>query len=67
MMNALFSAIFLGDFIYRISTAPSAGALLFGFGWAVGPLPFPQFKSCTCSTSPGDPARRPARGWPTRP
>jgi len=47
VMNALFSAIFLGDFIYRISTAPSAMHYFFrGFGWAdlLASLPFPQFK-----------------------
>ncbi|WP_198425643.1 MULTISPECIES: potassium channel family protein [Microbacterium] len=47
VMNALFSAIFLGDFIYRIATAPSAGRYFFrGFGWAdlLASLPFPQFK-----------------------
>jgi|GEM_PF-433336 len=47
VMNALFSAIFLGDFIYRISTAPSAAHYFFrGFGWAdlLASLPFPQFK-----------------------
>ncbi|WP_194396543.1 potassium channel family protein [Microbacterium atlanticum] len=47
VMNALFSAIFLGDFIYRITTAPSAGRYFFrGFGWAdlLASLPFPQFK-----------------------
>lgn len=47
VMNALFSLIFLGDFIYRISTAPSAGRYFFrGFGWAdlLASLPFPQFK-----------------------
>ncbi|MGU3646829.1 potassium channel family protein [Microbacterium sp. C23T] len=47
VMNALFSAIFLGDFIYRISTAPSAMRYFFrGFGWAdlLASLPFPQFK-----------------------
>jgi len=47
VMNALFSAIFLGDFIYRISTAPSAARYFFrGFGWAdlLASLPFPQFK-----------------------
>jgi voltage-gated potassium channel len=47
VMNALFSAIFLGDFIYRISTAPSASRYFFrGFGWAdlLASLPFPQFK-----------------------
>ena len=46
-MNALFSAIFLGDFIYRISTAPSASRYFFrGFGWAdlLASLSFPQFK-----------------------
>ena len=47
VMNALFSAIFLGDFLYRISTAPSAMHYFFrGFGWAdlLASLPFPQFK-----------------------
>ncbi len=47
VMNALFSAIFLGDFIYRISTAPKASRYFFrGFGWAdlLASLPFPQFK-----------------------
>ena len=47
VMNALFSAIFLGDFIYRISTTPSPGRYFFrGFGWAdlLASLPFPQFK-----------------------
>jgi len=47
VMNALFSIIFLGDFIYRILTAPSASAYFFKhFGWAdlLASLPFPQFK-----------------------
>ena len=47
VMNALFSAIFLGDFIYRLSTAPSRGGYFFKqFGWAdlLASLPFPQFK-----------------------
>lgn len=47
VMNALFSVIFLGDFIFRITTAPSAGRYFFrGFGWAdlLASLPFPQFK-----------------------
>ena len=47
MMNALFSVIFLGDFIYRIVTAPSASHYFFrGFGWAdlLASLPLPQFK-----------------------
>ncbi len=47
VMNALFSAIFLGDFLYRIFTAPSAMHYFFrGFGWAdlLASLPFPQFK-----------------------
>jgi voltage-gated potassium channel len=47
VMNALFSAIFLGDFLYRIFTAPSAMRYFFrGFGWAdlLASLPFPQFK-----------------------
>lgn len=47
VMNGLFSAIFLGDFIYRIATAPSAAGYFFrGFGWAdlLASLPFPQLK-----------------------
>jgi len=46
-MNALFSLIFLVDFIYRISTAPSATRYFFKhFGWAdlLASLPFAQFK-----------------------
>jgi voltage-gated potassium channel len=46
-MNALFSAIFLGDFVYRWLTAPSRpGYMWRGFGWAdlLASLPFPQFK-----------------------
>jgi voltage-gated potassium channel Kch len=47
VMNALFSVIFLADFIYRLATAPSRGAYFFRqFGWAdlLASLPFPQFK-----------------------
>jgi voltage-gated potassium channel Kch len=47
VMNGLFSAIFFGDFIYRISTAPQRSAYFFRhFGWAdlLASLPFPQFK-----------------------
>jgi voltage-gated potassium channel Kch len=47
VMNGLFSAIFLGDFVYRLATAPSRGAYFFRqFGWAdlLASLPFPQFK-----------------------
>ena len=47
VMNGLFSLIFLGDFIYRISTAPSAVHYFFrGFGWAdlLASLPFAQLK-----------------------
>ncbi|MCD5347603.1 ion transporter [Agromyces sp. S2-1-8] len=47
VMNALFSAIFLADFIYRISTAPSASGYFFrGFGWAdlLASLPFAELK-----------------------
>ncbi|UOQ89659.1 potassium channel family protein [Agromyces endophyticus] len=46
-MNALFSLIFLCDFIYRITTAPSASRYFFrGFGWAdlLASLPFAQLK-----------------------
>lgn len=47
VMNGLFSGIFLGDFLYRIFTAPSAAHYFFrGFGWAdlFASLPFPQVK-----------------------
>ncbi|WP_344095443.1 ion transporter [Microbacterium deminutum] len=47
VMNGLFSLIFLCDFSYRISTAPSASAYFFRhFGWAdlLASLPFPQLK-----------------------
>ncbi|TDN88556.1 ion transporter [Microbacterium sp. BK668] len=47
VMNALFSVIFLGDFIYRMATAPSASHYFFrGFGWAdlLASLWFPQLK-----------------------
>ena len=46
-MNALFSAIFLGDFIFRLATAPARGVYFFRhFGWAdlLASLPFPQLK-----------------------
>lgn len=47
VMNALFSVIFLGDFIYRLSTASSPGRYFFRqFGWAdlLASLPFPHLK-----------------------
>ncbi|SFR92472.1 voltage-gated potassium channel [Microbacterium sp. cf046] len=47
VMNALFSGIFLADFLYRIFTAPKASTYFFRhFGWAdlLASLPFPQFK-----------------------
>jgi len=47
VMNALFSAVFLVDFLYRIFTVPAAGAYFFKhFGWAdlLASLPFAQFK-----------------------
>ncbi len=47
VMNGLFSAIFLGDFIFRFWTAPARGAYFFRhFGWAdlLASLPFPQLK-----------------------
>jgi hypothetical protein len=47
VLNGLFSAIFLCDFLYRLRTAPSAGAYFFRhFGWAdlLASLPFPQAK-----------------------
>lgn len=47
VMNGLFSAIFLGDFLFRLKTAPGRSAYFFRhFGWAdlLASLPFPQFK-----------------------
>ena len=47
VMNALFSVIFLGDFVYRLLTAPSAATYFFRhFGWAdlLASLPFPHLK-----------------------
>jgi voltage-gated potassium channel len=47
IMNGLFSIIFLGDFAYRILTAPSKRKYFFrDFGWAdlFASLPLPQFK-----------------------
>ena len=47
VMNAIFSVIFLADFIFRIITAPSAGAYFFKhFGWAdlLASVPVAQFK-----------------------
>ena len=47
VMNAIFSVIFLADFLYRIVTAPSAGAYFFKhFGWAdlLASVPVAQFK-----------------------
>jgi voltage-gated potassium channel len=46
-MNGLLSGIFMADFIYRLSTAPSKSAYFFRhFGWAdlLASLPFPQTK-----------------------
>jgi voltage-gated potassium channel len=46
-MNGLLSAIFLGDFTYRLLTADSKSGYFFGqFGWAdlLASLPFPQAK-----------------------
>jgi len=47
VMNAIFSAIFLGDFTFRLITAPRRAAYFFKqFGWAdlLASLPFPQLK-----------------------
>ena len=47
VMNALFSSIFLTDFIYRLATAPSRRTYFFRhFGWAdlLASLPFAQLK-----------------------
>ncbi|HWV47940.1 MAG TPA: potassium channel family protein, partial [Microbacterium sp.] len=46
-MNALFSVIFLIDFIYRMATSEARWRYFFrGFGWAdlLASLPFPQLK-----------------------
>ena len=46
-MNGLFSLIFLGDFTYRLATAPSRSGYFFRHvGWAdlLASLPFPQLK-----------------------
>ncbi len=46
-LNGLLSAIFLGDFTYRLLTAPSKSTYFFReFGWAdlLASLPFPQAK-----------------------
>lgn len=47
LMNGLLSAIFLGDFVYRLVTARSASGYFFRqFGWAdlLASLPLPQAK-----------------------
>jgi voltage-gated potassium channel len=47
VMNGIFSVIFVADFLYRIATAPSAGAYFFKhFGWAdlLASMPVAQFK-----------------------
>jgi len=47
VMNALLSAVFMGDFIYRLATAPSKGGYFFTqYGWAdlMASIPLPQFK-----------------------
>jgi voltage-gated potassium channel len=47
VMNAIFSAVFLIDFTYRLLTAPSRRGYFFRhFGWAdlLASLPFPQLK-----------------------
>ena len=47
VMNAIFSMVFLADFLYRIATVPSAGTYFFKhFGWAdlLASLPFAQLK-----------------------
>lgn len=61
LMNAVFSVIFLADFIYRVVTAPSPGGYDFKhFGWAdiLASLPFEQ-----CNP----PCRWPACPRPGRP
>ena len=47
IMNGFFLPIFLADFLWRLSKAPSKGEYFFrGFGWAdlLSSLPFPQVK-----------------------
>src|SRR4051794_3329455 len=47
VMNAVFSVVFVADFLYRIVTAPSAAAYFFKhFGWAdlLASVPLAQFK-----------------------
>lgn len=47
VMNSIFSMIFVADFLYRIFTAPSAGAYFFKhFGWAdlLASVPLAQLK-----------------------
>lgn len=47
VMNILFSAIFLADFAYRLTTAPRRGAYFFRhYGWAdlLASLPFAELK-----------------------
>ncbi|MGI9824497.1 ion transporter [Agromyces sp. Marseille-Q5079] len=47
VMNILFSAIFLADFAYRLTTAPQRGAYFFRhYGWAdlLASLPFAELK-----------------------
>ena len=47
VMNILFSAIFLADFAYRLTTAPKRGAYFFRhYGWAdlLASLPFAELK-----------------------
>jgi voltage-gated potassium channel len=47
IMNAIYSIIFMGDFIYRLMTAPSKSGYFFRqFGWAdlLASLPFEQTK-----------------------
>ena len=47
VMNALLSAIFFGDFLFRLFTAPSKSGYFFRqYGWAdlLASLPFPQTK-----------------------
>ncbi|MFJ2535788.1 potassium channel family protein [Microbacterium maritypicum] len=47
VMNGIFSAVFLGDFLYKLMRAPSRGAYFLRlYGWAdlLASLPFPQVK-----------------------
>ena len=56
VIDGLLSLIFLGDFLYRLKTAPSRGGYFFRqFGWAdlLSCVPFPCSRCCASSGSSG--------------